>query len=98
MANLVGVFWKVKNMSANELREFFNRWIEIEDMAKLVREEWARYAIETLGDKAPAGFTKPWEQTGEWGREGNRRVASCIVNAVITKILESGQEDENKKN
>jgi hypothetical protein len=77
----VKTFWALQRVS-----RFMER-VVLDEFAKAVRDEWATYATETLGDKAPAGFTKPWEETGEWGKEGNRRVAQRMLNLMVSKLI-----------
>lgn len=59
------------------------RKLRIEELAKEIRLAWAQYARKTLGDKCPAGFTKSWEETGDWGREGNRVVAEAAIDFLL---------------
>ena len=80
----------------SKIEEFIEQ-LEVDDVAKAIREEWASYAVETLGDKAPAGFTKPWEETGEWGREGNRRVARRVVRDLALKLEEFEERNACKE-
>lgn len=59
------------------------RKLRTEELAKEIRKAWAEYAKKTLGDKCPAGFTKSWEDTGDWGREGNRVVAKAAIQFLL---------------
>ncbi len=63
--------------------------IDEERLAKLLRETWAAYAEATL-TKPPAAFTKSWEETGDWGREGNRIVVRALVQDIMETIARSG--------
>jgi predicted HAD superfamily Cof-like phosphohydrolase len=65
--------------------------IDIDEYAIAVRDEWASYAKQTIGEKAPSGFTKPWSKTGEWGREGNRRVVKKLLEMLIGRVLQYEQ-------
>jgi hypothetical protein len=59
--------------------------IDPEELAKEVRDAWARYAADTL-PKCPPAFSKSWDETGEWGREGNRVVARVVLERVLKEV------------
>jgi hypothetical protein len=60
--------------------------------AKVARIAWNAYAQETL-EKCPKSMISSWEETGEWGRNGNRRVANALIDFLI-KTYEDISNDE----
>jgi hypothetical protein len=46
---------------------------EIEHVAKIIRETWVNYCLET-GNTKPSHIA-PWEELSEWDKEADRRIA-----------------------
>lgn len=66
---------------------FLHDRLDKEELAKGLRRVWSEYAKETLGNKAPAAFTKDWEQCGQWTQEANRRAANYMIRAFGEALL-----------
>lgn len=71
-------------MNTEELHQLIED--EIDLFASVGREAWNKYAQETL-QKCPKSMVSPWEETGEWGREGNRRVARAVIVKYIERVF-----------
>lgn len=61
--------------------------LDLDAVAKVAREAFNEHAQETLGDKCPPAMCKSWDETGEWGREGNRRVAKAVIQYLMSQII-----------
>jgi predicted HAD superfamily Cof-like phosphohydrolase len=59
----------------------------VDVLAIIAREAFAEHAKATL-PKPPEGMVKPWDETNEWGREGNRKVVRAVVNALAVMVRE----------
>lgn len=73
-------------MNKDELKQFVEDNIDL--LAAEGRQAWNEYAQKTLS-KCPKSMISPWEETGEWGREGNRQVARSVIFKFIDKVFEN---------
>jgi hypothetical protein len=67
----------------------------VDVLAIIAREAFADHARATL-TKPPEGMVKPWSETNEWGREGNRAVARAVVNALAVMVREQDGNTANQ--
>lgn len=73
-------------MNKDELKKFVDENIDL--FAAEGREAWNNYAKATLS-KCPKSMVTPWEETGDWGKEGNRGVARAVIFKFIDKVFEN---------
>jgi hypothetical protein len=73
-----------KRLYVRDMAEFLVKFVPEEEydpkltLARLIRETWAEYVTRTC-ESPPKAWTTPWEETGEWGRNGNLAVAEAVI-------------------